>query len=127
MNTMPLRVFIVEDEVFVALEMADNVKELGFDVVGPSVHLENARDRALSDDIDVALLDINLGQGKTSEAVSDILKQRHIPFAYVTGYEREQIDFIDDSDQVVRKPVTKVQILATLRSVLGDRLVSSQR
>ena len=40
------KIFIVEDEVLVAFEMTDTLEDMGFEVVGPSVHLEDAKERA---------------------------------------------------------------------------------
>ncbi len=114
------KVFIVEDEVLVAFEMTDTLEDMGFQVVGPSVHLEEAKKKAETADIDVAFLDVNLGRGKTSEPIARILKERSIPFVYITAYDREQIGFITDQDKLMKKPVSGRQLLVALRKVLPD-------
>ncbi|WP_108485526.1 response regulator [Oceaniglobus ichthyenteri] len=115
-----LKVFIVEDEVLVAFEMTDTLEDMGFEVVGPSVHLEQARQAAETSDIDVAFLDVNLGRGKTSEPIAQILKRRGIPFVYITAYDRDQISFIDEQDKLVKKPISGNQLLNALRQVLPE-------
>ncbi|WP_458792833.1 response regulator [Yoonia sp. MH D7] len=112
------RVFIVEDEVLVAFEMSDTLNDMGFTVVGPSVHLADAKTRAATSDIDIAFLDVNLGRGKTSEPVAEILRKRGIPFVYITAYDRSQIDFVTDKDRLLRKPVSSHEIMDVLRDIL---------
>lgn len=120
MTNLPQRVFIVEDEVVVAFEMTDTLEDLGFDVVGPSVHLADAEKRAETADIDVAFLDVNLGRGKTSAPVAKILRERGIPFAFITAYDAEQISFVESTDRVVKKPVSAPELLTVLRKVWSE-------
>ncbi|WP_338503574.1 response regulator [Sphingomonas kaistensis] len=54
-------IFIVEDDTIVALDMADLLERLGFEVVGPAVHQEQAIEIARTDKFDAAFLDVNLG------------------------------------------------------------------
>ncbi len=114
------RVFIVEDEVLVAFEMSDTLNDMGFQVVGPSVHLAEAEKRAATSDIDIAFLDVNLGRGKTSEPVARILRERGIPFVYITAYDRSQIDFVADTDRLLRKPVSSYEIMEVLQDILEN-------
>lgn len=117
MTELPQRIFIVEDEVMVAFEMTDVLEDLGFEVIGPSVHLDDAKEKARQNDIDVAFLDVNLGRNLTSRPVAEILRERGIPFVYITAYDPEQITFLVDGDRVVRKPVSSSKLLGALREV----------
>ena len=112
------RVFIVEDEVIIAFDMADMLENLGFEIVGPAVNLEKAKVMAAEEEIDAAFLDVNLGSDKTSQPVASILRDRGIPFIFVTAYDATQIEFRTSDDRVLRKPVTGKEILNTLRQVL---------
>ena len=120
MTDAPQRIFVVEDEVLVAFEMTDVLEDLGFDVVGPSVHLDDAKAKAREGRIDVAFLDVNLGAGKTSKPVVDILKERGIPYVFITAYDAHQISFLGSDDRVVKKPVTGPKLLDALRRVYPD-------
>ena len=62
MTHTPQNIFIVEDEVVVAFEMTDLLEDIGFNVVGPSIHLEDAKVKAREGEIDIAFLDVNVGQ-----------------------------------------------------------------
>ncbi|MCM8557581.1 response regulator [Sphingomicrobium sediminis] len=114
------RIFIVEDEVVVAFEMTDMLEDLGFEVVGPSVHVEDAKRLADEAKIDAAFLDVNMGAGKTSKPVAEILRDRDIPFVFITAYSADQISFKTSDEKVLSKPVTSSQVLSTLRKVLPD-------
>ena len=116
----PRRIFIVEDEVLIAFEMSDILEDLGFEVVGPSVHVKDAVRTAKEAEIDAAFLDVNLGGGMTSEEVAGILRERGIPFMFVTAYDAHQIEFRTSDDRVMRKPVTSVEILKALRDFMPD-------
>lgn len=117
-----LRVLLVDDEVLIAYEMAETLEELGFAVVGPCLRLEEAEKRAGADEIDVALLDVNLGRGKTSETVAAILRERGVPLVFMTAYDREQVAFVKDDDMLLRKPV----IGAALGETLANRLATDR-
>ena len=112
------RVFVVEDEVFVAYEMNDMLEELGFEVVGPALNAEDAQKLARTAEIDAAFLDVNLGGGKTSEPTAMILRERGVPFVFVTAYTPDQITFRTSADQVLEKPVASKKVYETLRTVL---------
>lgn len=117
MTSGPKRVFVVDDEVVVAFEMTDLLEDLGFTVVGPSVHLEEAKKRASADDFDVAFLDVNLGNNKTSEPVAKILRERDIPFVFITAYDANQIEFLTPEDSVVKKPVSSDKLMKALNNM----------
>ncbi|WP_343346601.1 response regulator [Sphingomicrobium sp. XHP0239] len=111
------RVFVVEDEFLIAFEMADTLESMGISVAGPYVHFEEAKKAAREEMVDAALLDVNLGGGKTSEPIAEIFRERGIPFVFVTAYDRREITFVLSDDRVVRKPVTPDVLLEALREV----------
>ena len=118
--TQPKRIFIVEDEILIAFEMVDILEDLGFDIVGPSVHVDEAEALARDEEIDAAVLDVNMGEGKNSEPVAQILRSRGVPFIFVTAYNDDQITFRTSDDRVLRKPVTGKEMIAALDRVVGD-------
>lgn len=118
-------IFIVEDDTIVALDMADLLERLGFEVVGPAVHQEQAIEIARTDKFDAAFLDVNLGGSKTSEPVAEILRQRGIPFIFVTAYDASEISFRVSDERVLKKPVTGDEMLGALRTVLPHHELKS--
>lgn len=120
MSDQPIKIFIVEDEVLVAFEMSDTLEDLGFEVVGPSLRLDDAETRAMNSEIDVAMLDVNMGAGLTTKPVADILRDRGIPFIFITAYDSSQISFLGPDDKVLRKPVNSNSLIDALRQVWPD-------
>ena len=64
------RVFVVEDEALIAMELAHRITELGYRVCGQARRGEQAIARIPSAAPDVVLLDINLGAGMDGFAVA---------------------------------------------------------
>jgi len=80
------RILVVEDEYFIADDMARALRELGAVKVGPVPTKEKAFAVVASNDkLDAAVLDINL-RGEAAFAVADALKAQGIPFVFATGY-----------------------------------------
>jgi CheY-like chemotaxis protein len=84
-----LRILVVEDEFFVAMDLKRLVEAAGGVVVGPTGALTRAHELAQGD-IDAAILDVRL-DGETSASVAEELRQRHKPFLLVTGYEAQTL------------------------------------
>jgi CheY-like chemotaxis protein len=83
------RVLVVEDEFFIADDLAHALHGLGAEVIGPVPGKQDALNLiATNGRIDFAVLDLNL-HGDTSYAVGDALAERGVPFVLATGYARE--------------------------------------
>ncbi len=110
-------VLIVEDDAFLAHDLAEQLKEAGFDVLGPA--LDAARGLALLQErlCDVAILDVDLGRG-TSEPVAAELKRRSTPFITVSGYASDQHPEVFRGAFLVVKPVQVEKLITLLRSVV---------
>ena len=82
------RVLVVEDEYFLAEDVARALARLGMEVVGPVPTCAEALARLdAGERIDAAVLDINL-RGETCYVVADALGARGVPFVFTTGYDR---------------------------------------
>jgi CheY-like chemotaxis protein len=83
---MPSRkVLIVEDEAMVMMLIEDFLEELGHHVAARASRVEEAMELARASDVDLAILDLNLG-GASCAPVAEILKRRGIPFIFASGY-----------------------------------------
>ena len=66
------RVMIVEDEALVALVLADQLADMGISVVGPCSTVADAKLAVIANELDAAILDVNLG-GELVYPVADLL------------------------------------------------------
>jgi CheY-like chemotaxis protein len=103
------RVLLVEDEVMVAMYVEDVLTELGCSVVGLGTNLNQALAHAQSAEFDFAVLDINLG-GELSFPVADILRQRKIPFLFISGYTSAGIADEYRNELRLRKPFRTAEL-----------------
>ena len=84
------RVLVVEDEYFLADDMAQALRKLGAEIVGPVPTLDKALALLAAEPIDAAVLDINL-KGQTVYPVADALIERGVPFVFATGYSQAEV------------------------------------
>jgi DNA-binding response OmpR family regulator len=76
-------IFIVEDEAFVALDLALSVEEAGGTVIGPAASLEEAMD-LLRYPISGAILDVHLPDGNIGPVLHELMR-RGVPVIVQTG------------------------------------------
>jgi DNA-binding NtrC family response regulator len=85
-----LSILIVEDEYFIAMQVANAIERYGGSVVGPVADLEKARDLAQREIVDGVILDLTLN-GKTSLPFADELMSRGTRVILATGYAQSHI------------------------------------
>jgi PAS domain S-box-containing protein len=100
------RVLLVEDEALVAMMIQECLTEYGHSVVGPIGRAADALAAAKQGEFDAAILDINLSDGM-AYPVAEILSQRGVPFAFVTGYEADTVDERFSKVPVLQKPIER--------------------
>ncbi|MDO8910342.1 MAG: response regulator [Phenylobacterium sp.] len=116
-----LRVLVVEDEMMVSMLIEDMLTDLGCIVVGPAARLDEAIALAEREQIDCAVLDVNLG-GQPIFPLADILRAKGAPFAFATGYGDAGLRDVDKGSLVLQKPFRETdlaRILGELRAKVG--------
>lgn len=115
MGAHPKSVLIVEDEAFIAWDLADMLGDEGFDVVGPAATLSEGMNLAQAEAIDFALLDINLGP-ETVWPLAERLEGMKVPFLLVTADLRHpELSGRFSHAPRLGKPAQKADILAAIR------------
>jgi PAS domain S-box-containing protein len=103
-QTKARRILIVEDEPLLAMDMTASLEEAGFHIVGPAAQVDEAMRFIAQADFDVAFLDGNLG-GDPVDQLAAALTRRNIPFAFITGYGRENLPSAFAAAPMLTKPV----------------------
>ena len=111
------RVLLVEDEPILAMSVEDMLADLGCRVIGPALSVGQAEALARQAPLDAALLDINMGD-TPSFSVAEILRERRVPFGFVTGYGRCGVPSVLDDAPVLQKPYTQASLAALLQRLL---------
>lgn len=107
------RILLVEDEALIAVMVADMLADLGAIVVGPAGTLPKALALAKSEDVDAAVLDMNL-RGERVDPVTDVLVARGIPILFATGYGSSA----GGSHPAIDKPYTQDKLVQGLCAVM---------
>lgn len=109
-------ILIAEDEMLVAMMLEDRLESEGYTVIKAS-HLARGLAMAESEQIDVAMLDINLG-GQASFPIATVLRRRAIPFLFSSGYGQDGLPAEWGGEKVLQKPYDGKQMLAALDALL---------
>ncbi|MGA7165230.1 MAG: response regulator [Pseudolabrys sp.] len=111
------RVLLVEDEPLVSMMLADMLSAFGHKVDGPYSRFSDAMLAAKTSNLQAGILDVNLG-GEKTYAVADILTDRKIPFAFVTGYGPDSIVSAFSHAPVLQKPIEAAKLHALLQQIV---------
>ncbi len=110
-----VRILIVEDNYLVASTTAQVLESCGASVVGMHATCEDAicAIGAAPGSVDVALLDVNLGE-EMSYPVAEVLVAQGVPFIFATGYDRGSLDARFSEARVCSKPYNMKALINAL-------------
>ncbi|RZN07034.1 hypothetical protein CWO91_28825 [Bradyrhizobium genosp. SA-3] len=114
------RIFIVEDEYFLADDIGNAFRALGAEIAGPAGHFEDAL-KILHDGsmLDAAVLDVNI----RSEMIFPIareLKARNVPFVFTTGYDKITVGPEFEDVPLLEKPIDLAAMARKLAALIAD-------
>lgn len=111
------RILVVEDEALIAVMVEDMLTELGSIVVGPAATIEAALALARSEDIDAAVLDVNV-RGERIDPVAEALMARGVAILFATGYGEVRLAN-GAAVTVIDKPYTQDKLARGLAAAMG--------
>ena len=114
-----VRVLVVEDNYLVAGAIAQNLRSRGAAVLGPAPTVDRALELVEENQIDAALLDIDL-QGSTATPVALRLRALGRPFVFLTGYGSEGMlpDELADQPRLT-KPLPMEELAAAVLAMVN--------
>jgi len=111
------RILVVEDEMLIAMQMAEVLAEAGWTVIGPATGMAQAMALLSTEGPpDVALLDVNL-DGEMVGPLAESLRNAHVPVVLCTGYETVD-DIRLEGCALIRKPANVRQLLAGIENAM---------
>jgi DNA-binding response OmpR family regulator len=119
-NLAGLRVLVVEDEMLIAMLIEDVLADYHCIVVGPFNSVPDALEAAVSENIDLAVLDVNVA-GTKIYPVAETLDGRGIPFLLLSGYGDSAVPFDRPRWQASVKPFRTNELIARLESLVAGR------
>lgn len=99
-------ILIVEDEPLIAMMLEDFLDSLGHTVVASCDSVEDALAQVERGGFDVAIIDVQLRDGKSVWPVADALAAQNIPFIVATGGHVEPPPAAHADAPVLSKPYT---------------------
>jgi DNA-binding response OmpR family regulator len=114
------RIFIVEDEYFLADDIGRACRALGADIAGPVGDLNDALS-ILHDGsvLDAAVLDVNI-RSEMIFPVARELKARNVPFLFTTGYDKVTISPEFHDVPILEKPIDMPAMAQRLAALIAD-------
>lgn len=116
-----LRVFAVEDESLVAMQLEDIFEDLELKLVGFAMRVPRALEMLANlPEIDIAVLDMNIA-GEKVYPVAEQLRERGVPIVFATGYGRGGLLDEWQVHPVLQKPYTGAQVADAIRDARRNR------
>ena len=115
------RIMIVEDEFFVADDIARALNNLGAHVLGPVGELHDALELlAREAAVDAAVVDVNL-RTQMAFPLTKELRARAIPFIFASGYDRGTLPDEYRDATMLEKPIDPAAVINALNRVFRTR------
>lgn len=111
------RILIVEDEYYLADDLAAALRRAGAQVLGPAGTVEEADEAVRRGGFDCAVLDMNL-RGDMAFPIADRLREAGIPFLIATGYNSASLPERFAGVPRVEKPLDARRILEAIPDLL---------
>ncbi len=86
-----MRILIAEDETIIRLDLRELLERAGFDVCAEARDGEEAVALALSEEPDLAIMDVKMPRLDGIDAARRILDERPIPIVMLTAYGQEEL------------------------------------
>jgi CheY-like chemotaxis protein len=121
------KVLVVEDEMMIAMLIEDMLDEFGCKLVGPATSVPRALDLIGKEQVEIAVLDLNL-DGQDTYAIADALQQKNVPFIFATGYGSTGLRQEYGNRPVLQKPFQAKDLENALAEALsGSNLIAGER
>jgi DNA-binding response OmpR family regulator len=116
---MTVRVLVVEDEAILAIDIAEQLTQAGFLVVGPAPSVAKALRLIVEVGCDVAVLDVNL-RNETAEPVAQELRARRTPFLFLSAVSRDHLPPGFHDEVLLPKPARAAVLVDALQSSIAQ-------
>lgn len=115
-----LRLLVVEDEMLIAMTIEDVLTDLGCTVIGPASSVAKAMDLLTKEEIDGAILDLNL-KGEQALPVAEALHKRGTPFFFLTGYGSTASNQLLFDAPTLPKPFDPVSLQQLIEETIASK------
>ncbi|WP_161555822.1 response regulator [Mangrovicoccus ximenensis] len=107
-------VLCLDDEVLVAIDMADMLADNGYTDVSTAFTIRSAADLLSKKEVGLAILDVNLGHGETSFEIARRVEQAGGIVVFASGYGAAQLPPEFRGNTILSKPIHEKALTAAL-------------
>jgi CheY-like chemotaxis protein len=113
-----ISILVVEDEPFVALEIAMEIEDAGGSVIGPAPSVAAAIELLKKEEVHGAILDVHLADGDVGPVVTQ-LSRLGVPFrSHCGGGLTPALEAAYPNVEVYRKPTRSTSLIKALASLV---------
>lgn len=116
------RILVVEDEALIALDICETLESAGAEIVGPAYNLTAGLELAEANDLDFAVLDLNLS-GVKSTPIARQLNAAGTRFAWLSSVRRSELPEFDGSI-AIDKPFNPDKLVGLVRKTCPQLMAS---
>lgn len=117
----PLRVLCVEDNPLIVFHLQQMIEDLGHRFVQAFEAFDEMRDQVDVTQIDCALVDIDLNDGRTGPDAAAWLHERGVPTLFVTGQDQLARGLGEIVVGIVTKPISEDALQAGFEAIVASR------
>jgi DNA-binding response OmpR family regulator len=110
------KILVVEDQYFIADEMACFLASAGSQVIGPAPDIASGLALLSQNAVDGAVLDIDLA-GEEVFPLAVALRAKNVPWIYVTGYSSKPVPSDLKGRAYIEKPISRDAFLCALETL----------
>lgn len=114
-----LQVLVAEDDHLQCDGICSVIADCGATVVGPAHSVSEAHRLVISNSIDIAVVDIDLGDGDSFD-LARTLQSHSLPFIFATGYDCRNIPPDFGQVKCLEKPFTEQALVRSLAEAVGE-------
>lgn len=116
------RVLILEDEVLIAIDLQETLREAGLDDIVICHRLDEANAASESQNFDLAFLDHMIGLFSSVD-VGNRLAEKSTQVVFLSGSSRGEVSNLPRNSVYLQKPYSEQQILSVVESVISDEKI----
>lgn len=112
------RILLVEDDLIVVEKVSRQLSLLGFAGVFVATSLIQAEDILEREQIDLAVLDVNMRTGETTIALGWALTAENIPTVFFSGLNPQDMARMTQGHEFMEKPISPSRLRAALHRAM---------
>lgn len=115
-------VLLLEDEAIIAMDIEMTLQASGYSVLGPYRSMQDAQEILEKRRPNVAILDVNLGNGETSFPLAEQLNRLGVPVVFLSGYSAKIVPAPAALETAPRlsKPVQERDLLMAIERAIAQ-------